>query len=343
MSGLEPLAALGFVCNIVQSVEVGLKTATLCKNAYCTGEPDPELSIYAPEPRRHRFNCPMQNKEHAIGCLQQDPNWSRKTVPGDWDSEDLQYLFSSYLSQAARPFCLFIDGIDELMGDSGMGILINLFNSLQISSRLVKVCMLSRPEQAIRTRQSREPDLKMQDLTRVDIERCINCPGIMNGDSEIEIQERILRTPKDLYNLYLNMWTRLGEDSDLYQGSTALTFKVDQRCNELYTRLPIRRADLFEVIYITPPERPGLSRVANKARFPILEYDNLKVQAIHLTVLDFLIETEGGNKIMEHHKASREELFLRIFRSCLLRDCLWPEFSFNLDAYLPEARYQQRY
>ncbi|KAM0080926.1 hypothetical protein ACKRZS_006919 [Fusarium odoratissimum] len=60
------------------------------------------------------------DKEHAIGCLQQDPNWSRKTVPGDWDSEDLQYLLSSYLSQAARPFCLFIDGLDELMEDSGM-------------------------------------------------------------------------------------------------------------------------------------------------------------------------------------------------------------------------------
>ncbi|EWY94949.1 hypothetical protein FOYG_04097 [Fusarium oxysporum NRRL 32931] len=169
MSGLEPLAELGFACNIVQSVEVGLKTATLGKNAYCTDEPDPELSIYAPEPRRHRFNY----KEHAIGCLQQDPNWSRKTVPGDWDSEDLQYLLSSYLSQAARPFCLFIDGLDELMEDSGIGIPINLLNSLQISSRLVKVCMSSRPEQAIRTRQSREPDLKMQDLTRVDIERYV--------------------------------------------------------------------------------------------------------------------------------------------------------------------------
>ncbi|KAI3581873.1 hypothetical protein IWW34DRAFT_817532 [Fusarium oxysporum f. sp. albedinis] len=227
------------------------------------------------------------DKEHAIGCLQQDPNWCRKTVPGDWDSEDLQYLFSSYLSQAARPFCLFIDGVDELMGDSGMGILINLFNSLQISSRLVKVCMPSLPWAT--------PSAYVEDLV-----------GQM-GDKAEGIQEKILRTPKDLYNLYLNMWTRLGEDSDLYQGSTALTFKVDQRCNELYTRLPIRRADLFEVIYITPPERPGLSRVANKARFPILKYDNLKVQAIHLTVLDFLIETEGGNKIMEHHKASREE------------------------------------
>ncbi|EXK32606.1 hypothetical protein FOMG_11501 [Fusarium oxysporum f. sp. melonis 26406] len=163
-------------------LEVGLKTATLGKNAYCTGEPDPELSIYAQEPRHHRFNCPMQisfkgflcslvyqllslDKEHAIGCLQQDPNWSRKTVPGDWDSEDLQYLLSSYLSQAAQPFCLFIDGLDELMEDSGIGILINLLNSLQISSRLVKVCMPSRPEQATRTRQSREPDLKMQDST----------------------------------------------------------------------------------------------------------------------------------------------------------------------------------
>lgn len=47
MSGLEPLAALALVCNIVQLVEVGLKTATLCKNAYRTGEPDPELSVYA--------------------------------------------------------------------------------------------------------------------------------------------------------------------------------------------------------------------------------------------------------------------------------------------------------
>ncbi|EWG41371.1 hypothetical protein FVEG_03504 [Fusarium verticillioides 7600] len=47
MSGLEPLAALGLVCNVLQLVEVGLKTATLCKNAYRTGEPDPELSVYA--------------------------------------------------------------------------------------------------------------------------------------------------------------------------------------------------------------------------------------------------------------------------------------------------------
>src|SRR4051812_37016244 len=106
----------------------------------------------------------------------------------------------------------------------------------------------------------------------------------MNGDSEIEIQERIVRTPKDLYNLYLNMWTRLCEDSDLYQGSTALTFKIEQRRNELCTRLPRGRAGLFEVIYITPPGRPRLSRVANKARFSSLKYDNRKVQAIHLTV-----------------------------------------------------------
>ncbi|KAF4415497.1 hypothetical protein FACUT_13358 [Fusarium acutatum] len=28
-------------------VEVGLKTATLCKNAYSTGKPDPELNVYA--------------------------------------------------------------------------------------------------------------------------------------------------------------------------------------------------------------------------------------------------------------------------------------------------------
>ncbi|KAM0494486.1 hypothetical protein ACHAP8_008629 [Fusarium lateritium] len=47
MTGLEPLAALGLVCNVVQLIELGTKASILCKNAYRTGEIDPCLSGYA--------------------------------------------------------------------------------------------------------------------------------------------------------------------------------------------------------------------------------------------------------------------------------------------------------
>ncbi|SCO86009.1 uncharacterized protein FRV6_10136 [Fusarium oxysporum] len=368
------------------------------------------------------------DKEHAIGCLQQDPNWSRKTAPGDWDNEDLQFLISSYLGRPAQPICLFVDGLDEFMDDDGVRKLVDFLDSLQMSSPLVKICMSSRPERAIRTRLSRDPDLKMQDLTRVDIQRYVRAilkketalatssicledlvihitlrakgvflwavlvtrsiaRGISNGDSKEYVLQRLLKTPNRLHELYFDIWTRMGEDSDLYQGATALIFNIihfvwqhlsllakvyrplpilvptisilelmlassddlwstplnhidklsatdlEQQCNELCSRLPVITADLFEVIHNTTPEIPGQTRSADKSRPPVLKYYNLKVQAIHRTVFDFLIETEHGKKIMGYLQTSQEDLFLRLFRSCLLRDCLWPELYLYVRPY----------
>ncbi|KAF6521734.1 hypothetical protein HZS61_013262 [Fusarium oxysporum f. sp. conglutinans] len=108
------------------------------------------------------------DKGYFMGCL--PAAWSRKTGPGDWDNKDLQSIIASYLSSAIRPSCLFVDGIDEFMDDDGVGMLTDLLDSLQRSSRLVKICMSSRPEQAIRIRLSHDPDLKMQDSTQVDIQ-----------------------------------------------------------------------------------------------------------------------------------------------------------------------------
>jgi len=44
MSSLEPLAALGLVCNILQLVEAAGKTVSTCKSIFHTGAPDPALS-----------------------------------------------------------------------------------------------------------------------------------------------------------------------------------------------------------------------------------------------------------------------------------------------------------
>ncbi|QGI78447.1 hypothetical protein CEK25_005176 [Fusarium fujikuroi] len=367
------------------------------------------------------------DKGNVIVWLQKHPDWSRKTGPGDWDNKDLQSLATSLLCLSAKPFCLFIDGLDEVVDDDGVCTLIGFLDTLQLSSRLFKICMSSRPEQAIRTQLRREPDLRMQDLTRSDIEKYVRATlsdtvplsgssifvqdlvrdissksegvflwailvtrsvarGISNGDSKEEIQQRLIKTPKRPYELYLDMWTSLGEDSELYQESTALILKLAlfawrpprletlsylvatlsprisilemmlasshdlwsmpvnhfvgldatdlvQRCNELCTRLPIMTAGLFEFIRPTAYTRPTEEQMADESFPHLLKYDKLQVQPIHRTVFDFLIETKGGKSILDYHKASQEELFIRIFRSCLLRECLWPEVYFDVDPY----------
>ncbi|KAM7189849.1 hypothetical protein V8F20_009986 [Naviculisporaceae sp. PSN 640] len=45
MSGMEPLAAFGLVCNVMQAIHFTTQTAALCKKAFSTGSPDPELGI----------------------------------------------------------------------------------------------------------------------------------------------------------------------------------------------------------------------------------------------------------------------------------------------------------
>ncbi|KAF5251981.1 hypothetical protein FANTH_2935 [Fusarium anthophilum] len=365
------------------------------------------------------------DEEHAMSCLKHNPDWSRKAGPGDWDKDDLQFLLHSYARQPARPFCLFIDGLDELMDDEGVGILIDFLDTLQEPPRLVKICMSSRPESAIRMGLGRSPNIKMQDLTRNDIKQYARAKlkkevsqtnssmgiedlvtsisykaegvflwavlvtrsiarGISNGDSRDFIQKRLQKTPKKLHELYLDMWTRLGEDSDLYQYSTALIFKIvlfawqsirkaqpldvkllmfspglisilelmlassddlwsisfeeydklsvidlEQRCKKLWTRLPFRTADLFQVVRGYLYETSDEKQWTDKPHSPVNKYDNLGIEAVHRTVFDFLIEIDDGKKIMEHHKASQEELFIRTFRSRLLRNCLCPEVRYT--------------
>ncbi|KAF4943877.1 hypothetical protein FGADI_13093 [Fusarium gaditjirri] len=312
------------------------------------------------------------DKEYAMGCLKQNSDWTRKTGPGDWDREDLQSLVAGFLSNMDQPFCFFVDGLDEFMDCNGVGVLLAFLDGLHRSSRLLKICMSSRPESGIQTRLSREPDLKMQDLTvndirsysrailskeivltssPVDVEVVVRdisdkaggvflwavlvtrsiARGISNGDSEADIRQRLRKTPEKLYKLYLDMWTRLGEDSDLYKSWTALIFKLvlftwqssqseplsifelmlassddlwsthvnnlddlstadlEERCNELFTRLPFRTADLFEVVQISDSMLPDLSEWASKSDSPVLRFTKLKVEAIHQRILQMVV------------------------------------------------------
>ncbi|EGU84217.1 hypothetical protein FOXB_05277 [Fusarium oxysporum f. sp. conglutinans Fo5176] len=308
------------------------------------------------------------DKGYFMGCL--PAAWSRKTGPGDWDNKDLQSIIASYLSSAIRPSCLFVDGIDEFMDDDGVGMLTDLLDSLQRSSRLVKIFTLAASSIFVEGL-VRDISFKAEGvfLWAVLVTRP-SARGISNGDSKDEIHKRLTKTPKKLYELYLDMWNRLGEDSNIYQRPTALIFKIvilvwqssrsriagralatwaplisilelmvassdnllcttdlEQRCEELWTRIPTRTAGFFEVTHTTILERLPELLWAYKSGVPVLRYDKMKVQAIHRTVFDFLIETEGEKKIMEHHTASQEELFIRTQRSTAgYRDANWTSY-----------------
>lgn len=73
MSGLEPLAALGLACNVLQLVEVGHETIDLIKTVYRGGSPDATLDQHAAilksisdeaKTCRRPTNCPKH--EHQL-------------------------------------------------------------------------------------------------------------------------------------------------------------------------------------------------------------------------------------------------------------------------------------
>ncbi|KAH6876395.1 hypothetical protein B0T10DRAFT_566934 [Thelonectria olida] len=112
-----------------------------------------------------------QDRPFAMACLQEKPEWRRKKSPADWDVVDLRHLLTEYLGQSARAVCIFIDGLDEFWYKDGVDDLIHLLEQLRDQSPLVKMCVSSRPEHALESRFGRSLHLRMQDLTRRDIQR----------------------------------------------------------------------------------------------------------------------------------------------------------------------------
>ncbi|KAK2699921.1 hypothetical protein QWA68_000689 [Fusarium oxysporum] len=101
---------------------------------------------------------------------------------------------------------------------------------------------------------------------------------------------------------------------------------LQQRCMELCTRVPIKSAGLLEVIECPQGDE---SFIINLETNPALRYTTIRVEAVHRTAIDFLIGTEDGKQILRSNKMSQDVLFTRLFRACLLRDCLWPAIQFT--------------
>ncbi|KAI4189737.1 MAG: hypothetical protein LQ348_003758 [Seirophora lacunosa] len=95
-----------------------------------------------------------------------------KKNPEDWSKKELQKTLTHILDLLDRPLCLFLDGLDDFDQKDDVEQLLNLLEHGS-TSRLIKVCISSRPEHYITTRLKRYKQLRLQDLTAHDMELCI--------------------------------------------------------------------------------------------------------------------------------------------------------------------------
>ncbi|KEZ42176.1 hypothetical protein SAPIO_CDS6239 [Scedosporium apiospermum] len=186
-----------------------------------------------------------------------------KRSPSDWSEGDLKSCLRDTIEWMGNSWVyIFIDGLDEA-DDASHGIL-GLVDFVQSLPR-VKLCVSSRPEPAFVRKLEAFPHLRLQDLTRDDIEKFVRaklCDCIEEDEKEAEYlilsiiwkaegvflwvrlvvnsvlrgidesddwefrRKRVENLPNDLTKMYNAMWKRLGDDEPDYCEDAALYFGV---------------------------------------------------------------------------------------------------------------------
>lgn len=197
----------------------------------------------------------------------------------DWGIDELRRLLFDCLGRTDRSFCIFMDGLDEVEPEMSMFNVMRLIEQLHASNQ-VKICLSSRPEQVFENHFGRFPSLRLQDLTASDIKDytigtlhpglrshaslvasiTTNAEGVFlwavlaidslnkgfeNGDSRDLLVKRLESMPSALTNLYRDMWSRLGEDQDLYRQYVSLYLQIIL-CQRTLLRVPQFRYDQFK-------------------------------------------------------------------------------------------------
>lgn len=219
--------------------------------------------------------------------VQNSTDSSVKDTNSDWDAQELEHALLKYLAKATRPFCIFIDAIDEIIPENETHKVLNLIK--RFPSSLIKVCISSRREHLFELHFQCYPTLVMQEVTKRDmvdyvntmIDDCVlqrpnelnigeivsslvhNADGVflwlvfatasiikgMNiGDSEDEIYERLNLMPKTLTGLYQDMVDRSSEELALYHPTSAVIFNMALRGNPWSNFYPQDAISIFELM-----------------------------------------------------------------------------------------------
>ncbi|KAL8790856.1 MAG: hypothetical protein Q9195_006181 [Heterodermia aff. obscurata] len=192
------------------------------------------------------------------------PALKMKHTNADWSTKEATEVLFLALTVADKPLCLLLDGLDEFDEDEDFNEILKTIDRLVMnkSGAPVKVCISSRPEPELKCKLNRFPSLRLQDLTRRDIELYANnvlqeAPankrndliefivnradgvflwvhyalrslrrGLMKHDDWEELMTRLKALPNKIEALYHTMWLRLNEDEKIYREEAARFFHV---------------------------------------------------------------------------------------------------------------------
>lgn len=103
---------------------------------------------------------------HQFGFLR------KKRADTDWSREELDKVLMAAFELSSSSFCIFLDGLDEVMLEDrrGPASIMSLVEQL-CGVEKVKICASSRPEPDLQRFFARRPHLRMQDVTYHDIRR----------------------------------------------------------------------------------------------------------------------------------------------------------------------------
>lgn len=103
------------------------------------------------------------------GAFEKFAHISQKRYHGDWANNGLFDVCLHLFSACERHICVFLDGLDEIDTRDDQKVLTRLLDTLCALPRL-QLCISSRPEPALVRYFGSCPQLRVQDLTRRDIE-----------------------------------------------------------------------------------------------------------------------------------------------------------------------------
>ena len=110
------------------------------------------------------------------------PDQILKDANAAWSTRQLGRIFTQAIDLATRPICIFLDGLDEF--DEDEDYLIHMITSLSAKPDL-KLCVSSRPSHNLSSAFRGFPWLRLQDLTRKDM--------------QIYVDDFLLKSPKVAY------------------------------------------------------------------------------------------------------------------------------------------------
>lgn len=118
----------------------------------------------------HQMVC--HDRKLVEASLEADKTFGSKRSISDWSNDELRYLLMQLIHRLGRPICVFIDGLDEFDQHDDVEKVLSLVEELSLT-KTTKVCVSSRPEHYLVQRLCNYPQLRLQDLTAVDMQKCI--------------------------------------------------------------------------------------------------------------------------------------------------------------------------